>query len=152
MGALVDACELAELRTMYVFTPTADGTWGFTFQALEDKLRERNPDEFIHVRPGGQVRGTWMGFGITFNDESLEGTARLSPDGVTVDGVSIQDCPAHTAADVASWLRQHLLTSGVSMTFNTEWGLEDGLPDAPVPDAPHAHLVSTFLAHLERTL
>ncbi|QKV94253.1 hypothetical protein HUT19_22900 [Streptomyces sp. NA02950] len=143
----MDASELAALRTMYIFTPMEGETWGLTYQDLEAKLRERGPDEFVDLELGESIRGTKMYFGITLGDEKLEGIARLSPEGVAID-----DCPAPTAAAFVNWLRENIVPDGMAMTFNTEWGLEEGLPDAPVPDVPRPRLIAIFLAHLEQTL
>ena len=36
--------EIAELRTMYIFTPPDGQSWGLTYECLEAVLRERNPE------------------------------------------------------------------------------------------------------------
>jgi hypothetical protein len=139
---------MAELRTMYVFCPVEGSTWGLTYETLAAKLRERDPEEFIRVEQGteGPVRGSSMHFGITLEDQELEGTAVLSP-----GGVALQDCSAQDAANFVKWLRGSVVPEGMAMTFNTEWGLEARLPDALVPDVPRPRLVATFLAHLVAT-
>ncbi|MCP9209974.1 hypothetical protein [Streptomyces cucumeris] len=145
----MDASELAELRTMYIFTPAEGETWGLTYQNLEAKLRERNPNEFVRVQddPGGPVPGTDMLFGITLGDDELEGMAQLSP-----EGVAIKECSAHSAAAFVNWLRENVVPDGMALTFNTEWGLEEEVPDALVPDVPRPRLIAAFFAHLEQTL
>ncbi|MFB7031787.1 MULTISPECIES: hypothetical protein [unclassified Streptomyces] len=144
----MDASELAELRTMYIFGPTEDSTWGLTHEEIEAKLRERDTDTFIRIDEGteGPVRGSVLHFGITVGEEDLEGMAKLSPEGIVVE-----DCTAHTAAEFTPWLRDSVLPDGSSITFNTEWGLEADLPYALVPYVPRPRLVATFLAHLEAT-
>lgn len=138
--------EIAELRTMYVFTPPEGQSWGLTFESLEAKLRERNPDEFIRIDAGGPVRGSSMHFGITLSNEKMEGLARLSS-----EGVAVLDCNAHLAAEFVLWLRDRVVPTDMTVMFNTEWGLEDDLPPTPVPDAPRARIVAAFIAHIEET-
>ncbi|WP_405591885.1 hypothetical protein [Streptomyces sp. NBC_01092] len=138
--------EIAELRTMYVFTPAEGQSWGLTFESLEDKLRERNPDEFTRIDAEGPVRGSSMHFGITLGDEQLEGLARLSS-----EGVAVLDCNAHLAAEFALWLRDCVVPTGMTVMFNTEWGLLDDLPPTPVPDAPRPRIVAAFVTHIEET-
>lgn len=140
--------EIAELRTMYVFTSPKGQSWGLTYEGLEAKLRERNPDEFIGIEDGadGPVRGSSMHFGITLDDEQLEGMALLSP-----EGVSVLDSNAHLAATFVRWLRDNMVPSGMGVMFNTEWGLEAGVPPVPVPDAPRPRIVAAFVEHLEET-
>lgn len=140
--------EIAGLGTMYVFTPPDGQSWGLTYEGLEATLRERNPEEFVRVDDGsdGPVRGSSMHFGITLDDERLEGMALLSP-----EGVSVLDCTAHSAARCALWLRNNALPGGTVVMFNTEWGLEADLPSTPVPDAPRPRIVAAFVAHLEET-
>ncbi|MFB7463100.1 hypothetical protein ACFCZ1_06255 [Streptomyces sp. NPDC056224] len=62
----MDASELAELRTMYVFGPAEGSTWGMTYEEIEAKLRERETDTFVRIDEGeeGPVRGSVMHFGI----------------------------------------------------------------------------------------
>lgn len=86
--------EIAQLRTMYIFSPPAGESWGLTYESLEAKLRQRNPDEFIRVDDGsdGPVRGSSMHFGITLGDEQLEGMTLLSP-----EGVAVLDCTTGSA-------------------------------------------------------
>ncbi|MEV7159610.1 hypothetical protein [Streptomyces misionensis] len=140
--------QIAELRTMYVFTPPNGQSWGLTYEGLESLLRERNPDEFIRVDDGadGPVSGSSMHFGITLDDEQLEGMALLSP-----EGVSVKDCTAHSAARFALWLRSVVVPAGMAVVFNTEWGLEAGLQDAPVPDATRPRIAAAFMEHLVQT-
>ncbi|MFF4363483.1 hypothetical protein [Streptomyces sp. NPDC001604] len=131
---------------MYVFTPAEEQTWGLTFESLEVKLRERNPDEFIRIEAGGPVRGSSMHFGITLGDEQMEGLARLSS-----EGVAVLDCNAHLAAEFALWLKDCMVPTGMTVMFNTEWGLEEGMPPTPVPDAPRPRIVGAFVAHIKET-
>lgn len=145
----MDTTELAQLRTMYIFTPIPGESWGLTYQNLEAKLRERDPDEFIRVQedPGGPVPGDSMYFGITLEEEPFDGTAKLSP-----EGVAIKDCPAQAAAVFADWLRDTIVPDEMAITYNTEWGLEERLPDTPLPDVPRPRLIATFFEHLKQTL
>ncbi|MFF0484972.1 hypothetical protein [Streptomyces sp. NPDC004435] len=142
----MDESELAVLRTMYVFGPAEGSTWNLTYDLVTSKLRERNPDEFIRVDEGdqGPVPGSVMHFGITLGDETLEGMAKLAPEGIT-----LEDATAQAAAAFVQWLRNSIVPTGTSVSFNTEWGLEIDLPDALVPDAPRPRVAATFLAHLE---
>ncbi|MFE2234170.1 hypothetical protein ACFXA4_16600 [Streptomyces sp. NPDC059442] len=144
----MDASEPAELRTMYVFGPAEGSTWGLTYEGIEAKLRERETDTFVRIDEGeeGPVRGSVMHFGITVGEEDLEGTAKLSP-----EGIAIENCTALAAAEFVEWLWGSVVPDGSSITFNTEWGLEADLPDALVLHAPRPRLVATFLAHLEAT-
>jgi hypothetical protein len=87
-----------------------------------------------------------MYFGITIDEEQLDGMAKPSS-----EGVALEDCTALVAAEFVRWLRGTIVPEGMAMTFNTEWGLEARLPDALVPDAPRPRLVATFLAHLVAT-
>lgn len=99
----MEADQLAELRTMYVFGPAEGETWELSFEGLERKLRERNPEEFIRVEEPGDGpldSATTMHFGITLDDEDLEGKAKLDP-----QGVAILDCTAPLAAAFVNWLR-----------------------------------------------
>ncbi|MDX2294398.1 MULTISPECIES: hypothetical protein [Streptomyces] len=143
----MDASELAELRTMYVFGPAEGSTWGLTYEGIETKLRERKADTFVRIDEGdeGPARGSIMHFGITVGEDELEGMAKLSP-----EGIAVEDCTAHAAAEFVKWL-WGVIPDGSSVTFNTEWGLEADLPDALVPHVPRPRLVATFLAHLEAT-
>ncbi|GGL03459.1 hypothetical protein [Streptomyces flaveus] len=140
--------EIAELRTMYVFTPPDGQSWGLTYEDLESKLRERNPDEFIRIDEGfdGPVSGSSMHFGITLDEEQLEGMALLSP-----EGVSVKDCTVGSAARFAVWLRNNVVPEGMAVMFNTEWGLEAELPDTPVPDATRPRIAAAFMEHLVET-
>ncbi|MFF8401760.1 hypothetical protein ACF06P_09015 [Streptomyces sp. NPDC015684] len=139
--------QIAELRTMFVFTPPHGQSWDLTFDGLTAKLRERNPDEFIRVDDsGGSVRGASMTFGITLDDEDLEGMARLEP-----EGVALLDCNAHLAARFALWLRNNLAPADVPVMFNTEWGIEEGLERTLVPDATRPRIVAAFVQHIEET-
>ncbi|MFF9007222.1 hypothetical protein ACF087_15410 [Streptomyces goshikiensis] len=142
----MDASQLAELRTMYVFTPIAGQTWGLSYDILKARLLERDPEEFIRIQDGGQIRGSAMHYGITLEGEELEGYARIQP-----EGISILDSTAQAAANFVGWLREHIVPEGVAVTFNTAWGLEEDLPDAAVPEVTRPRLVATFLAHLEAT-
>ncbi|MER6011520.1 hypothetical protein [Streptomyces bluensis] len=137
--------EIAELRTVYIFTPPDGQSWGLTYESLEATLRERNPDEFIRIDAGsdGPVKGSSMHFGTTLDDEQLEGMALLSP-----EGVSIQDCTVGSAARFAVWLRYNVAPKGTAITFNTEWGLESELPDTPVPSSSESELADLFIAHI----
>ncbi|AKN72032.1 hypothetical protein QR97_21590 [Streptomyces sp. PBH53] len=140
--------QIAELRTMYIFTPPHGQSWGLTYERLEALLRERNPDEFIRVDDGadGPVSGSSMHFGITLDDEQLEGMALLSP-----EGVSVKDCTAQSAAGFVLWLRNTAVPAGMAVMFNTEWGLEVGLPATPVPDAARPRIAAAFIEHLVET-
>ncbi|WBO61640.1 hypothetical protein [Streptomyces camelliae] len=71
--------------------PAADGpaqSWGLTFEGFEVRLRERNPDTFVRIddEGDGPVRGASMIFGITFDDETLEGLEVLTE---VVDHVTV---------------------------------------------------------------
>ncbi|MEU4890979.1 hypothetical protein AB0B12_04715 [Streptomyces sp. NPDC044780] len=140
--------EIAELRTMYIFTPPEGQSWGLTYESLEALLRERDPEEFIRVDDDsdGPVSGSSMHFGITLDDEELEGMALLSP-----EGVSVKKCTVHTAAAFAIWLSNNVVPTGVAVMFNTEWGLEAELPDTPVPEATRPRVAATFMEHLKDT-
>ncbi|MFJ4321524.1 hypothetical protein ACIP3A_00115 [Streptomyces tricolor] len=140
--------QIAELRTMYIFTPPHGQSWGLTYEGLEALLRERNPDEFIRVDDGadGPVSGSSMHFGITLDEEQLEGMALLSP-----EGVSVKDCTAQSAAGFVLWLRNTAVPAGMAVMFNTEWGLEVGLPATPVPDAARPRIAAAFIEHLVET-
>ncbi|CDR07470.1 hypothetical protein [Streptomyces iranensis] len=140
--------ERAELRTMYIFSPSEGQSWRLTYEGLEALLRERDPEEFIRVDDGsdGPVSGSSMHFGITLDDEELEGMALLAP-----EGVSVKDCTVHTAAAFAIWLSNNVVPTGVAVTFNTEWGLEAELPDTPVPEATRPRIAATFMEHLKDT-
>ncbi|MFI1715661.1 hypothetical protein [Streptomyces litmocidini] len=144
----MDASELAELRTTYVFGPAEGSTWGLTYEGIEAKLRERETDTFVRIDEGGEgpVRGSVMHFGITVGEDELEGMAKLSP-----EGIAVEECTAQAAAEFVKWLWGSVVPDGSSITFSTEWGLEADLPDALVPDLPRPRLVATFLAHLEAT-
>ncbi|ROQ96864.1 hypothetical protein EDE04_3335 [Streptomyces sp. 2132.2] len=142
----MDASQLAELRTMYVFTPMEGQTWGLTYDSLKARLLERDPDEFIRIQEGGAIRGSTMHYGITLEGEELEGYARVQP-----EGISILDSTVQAAANFVAWLREHVVPEGVAMTFNTVWGLEEDLPDVPIPEVTRPRLVAAFLAHLEAT-
>ncbi|WP_225102511.1 hypothetical protein [Streptomyces sp. CoH27] len=140
--------EVAELRTMFVFSPPPGQSWGLTFEGLEARLRERNPDTFIRVddEGDGPVRGASMIFGITLDDEALEGFASLEP-----EGVSVLDCNARLAARIALWLRDNVAPADIPVMFNTEWGIEEGLERALVPDAARPRITAAFVKHIEET-
>ncbi|MFE9804128.1 hypothetical protein ACFYP6_35715 [Streptomyces goshikiensis] len=142
----MDASQLAGLRTMYVFTPAEGQTWGLTYDSLKASLLERDPDEFVRIQEGGQIRGSVMHYGITLDGEELEGYARVRPEGISILGSTAQ-----AAANFAGWLREHVVPAGRAMTFNTAWGLEEDLSDAAVPEVTRPRLVAAFLAHLEAT-
>ena len=145
-AATMEPAEIAELRTMYVFTPQEGRSWGLTFEDLGAKLRERDPDEFLRIEAGGPIRGSSMHFGITLGDEQMEGLARLSS-----EGVAVLDCNAHLAAEFALWLRERVVPTSMTVMFNTAWGLEDDMPPTPVPDAPRPDIVAALVAHIEET-
>lgn len=73
----------------------------------------------------------------------MEGMALLEPEGVTV-----KDVTARSAAAFALWLHESVVPAGSTMVFNTEWGVEDGFPGTPVPDAPRPRIAAVFRAHL----
>jgi hypothetical protein len=68
----MDASELAELRTTYVFSPGETFTWGLTYGLVETRLPARVPDEFTRPQPedDGPVRGSAMYFGFTLGEEA----------------------------------------------------------------------------------
>ncbi|MFE3858771.1 hypothetical protein ACFXPN_47580 [Streptomyces griseorubiginosus] len=140
--------EIAQLRTMYVFTPPDGQSWGLTYEGLAATLRERSPEEFIRIDDGvdGPVTGSSMHFGITLNDEQLEGMALLSP-----EGVSVMDCTAGSAAGFVLWLKAGVVPEGASVTFNTQWGLEEDHPDTLLPDADRSGIADAFMEHLVET-
>ncbi|MGY4996810.1 hypothetical protein [Streptomyces sp. 900105245] len=140
--------EIAELRTMFVFTPPHGQSWGLTFEGFEARLRERNSETFIRIdgEGDGPVRGSSMIFGITFDDETLEGFASLQP-----EGVSIRECNAHMAARVALWLRNNVAPADVPVMFNTDWGIEEGREPTLVPDATRPRIVTALVQHVEET-
>ncbi|WP_405942031.1 hypothetical protein [Streptomyces sp. NBC_00207] len=142
----MDPSDLVELRTMYVFSPAEGETWGLAFDGFGSHLLARNPDEFLRLDEGrtGAVRRASLHFGITCDDEALEGFAVLMP-----TGVAIKDCTARAAADFVEWLRDAVVPQDKTITFNTEWGIEGQIPDSPVPEGPRPRLVASFLAHLE---
>ncbi len=144
----MDASELAELRTTYIFGPAEGSTWGLTYEGIEAKLRERETDTFIRIDEGeeGPFRGSVMHFGITVGEEELEGMAKMSS-----EGIAIEDCTAHAAAGFVKLLWDSVVPDGSIISFNTEWGLDADLPDALVPHVPRPRLVATFLAHLAAT-
>jgi hypothetical protein len=133
--------EIAELRTTYVFTPPDGRSWGLTNDRLAAVLRQRDPDEFIRVEEGtdGPVRGSSTHFGITLDDEELEGMALLSP-----EGVSVNDRTVRSAAAFALWLTDSVVPAGPTVMFNTEWGIEAELPDTPVPDATRPRIAAAL--------
>ncbi|EGX57981.1 hypothetical protein SZN_20017 [Streptomyces zinciresistens K42] len=137
--------EIAKLRTTYVFSPAGGETWGLTYEGLVAKLRDRSPEEYVRVDDGlgGPVTGSSMHFGIALGDERLDGMALMSP-----EGLSVRDCAVGSAAVFARWLRAEVVPEGLAIMFNTSWGLEDGLPDALVPDAPPARIANAFAEHL----
>jgi len=49
------------------------------------------------------------------------------------------------------WLRSSVVPQGSAITFNTEWGMESELPDAPVPTASQDEPVELFVAHIVQT-
>ncbi|MQY40897.1 hypothetical protein SRB17_89300 [Streptomyces sp. RB17] len=140
--------EIVELRTMYVFTPPRGQSWGLTFEGFEARLRGRNPDTFIRIDDEGEgpVRGSLMIFGITFDDEILEGFVSLEP-----EGVSVLDCNGHIAARVALWLRNSVATDDVPVMFNTDWGIEEGMEPTLLPDATRPRIVAALVQHVEAT-
>jgi hypothetical protein len=48
-------------------------------------------------------------------------------------------------------LRDNVLPGGAGVMFNTEWGLEAGLPPTSVPDAARSRIAAAFVAHIEET-
>ena len=140
--------EIAALRTMYIFSPPDGQSWGLTYEGLETLLRERDPEAFLRIDDGsdGPVSGSSMHFGITLDDEELEGMALLSP-----EGVSVMHCTVHTAAAFAVWLSHNAVPTGAAVMFNTEWGLEAELPDTPVPEATRPRIAAAFMEHLKDT-
>jgi len=140
--------EIAQLRTMYVFTPPAGRSWGLTYDGLASILRQRDPDEYIRIEDGtdGPVRNSSMQFGITLDGEELEGMALLTP-----EGVAVKDCTPRTAAAFALWLAATVVPAGTTIMFNTEWGIEADLPATPVPDATRPRIAAAFVEHLVAT-
>ncbi|MFG2974760.1 hypothetical protein ACGFYY_17460 [Streptomyces sp. NPDC048331] len=138
--------DLAELRTMYVFTPIGGETWGLTFDSFRAHLLAGDPEAFLQVDEGhtGPVRNVGLQFGVTLGEEELEGFALLSP-----EGVAVKNCTAQEAANFVIWLRDQVVPQNEIVTFNTEWGIEEDAPDEPVPDVTRPRLVAAFLAHLE---
>ncbi|MGJ5897362.1 hypothetical protein ACSCBZ_36260 [Streptomyces niveiscabiei] len=140
--------EIAELRTMYVFTPPEGQTWGLSYERLEAALRERDPEVFVRVDDAveGPVKGSSMHFGFTLEGEELEGFARLN-----TEGVAVQDSTARTAATFVLWLRNTVVPPGGVVMFNTRWGMEDDLPETLVPDATRPRIAAAFMEHLVET-
>lgn len=145
----MERSELEKLETLFVFTPTQDSTWGLTFAGLRQALLDLDPDAFIRTEdpradvPGG---GPFMFFEAALGGEDIEGMAKLDP-----EGVAVQSCTAHRAAEFVQWLRTAVVPQGDAISFNTEWGMESDLPDAVVPTAPEADLVQLFRDHIAQT-
>ncbi|EDY65414.1 conserved hypothetical protein [Streptomyces pristinaespiralis ATCC 25486] len=57
----MEASELAELRTTYIFTPGEASTWGLTYDLVETSLRERTSAEFTLSATGGRRPGARIG-------------------------------------------------------------------------------------------
>lgn len=145
----MDPAEIAELRTMYVFGPADGESWGLTFDVFTEALRTRTPEAFVRIdeEPQGPAPGgPSMLFGFTLADETLEGIASQKP-----EGASLLDSSTETAADFASWLRESVAPSGAAMVFNTEWGLEEDLPDTLLPEESREAMIAAFVNHLEAT-
>ncbi|WP_328311428.1 hypothetical protein OG432_14935 [Streptomyces sp. NBC_00442] len=140
--------QIAELRTTFVFTPPHGQSWGLTFEGLGARLRERDTDAFIRIddEGDGPVRGASMIFGITFEDETLEGFASLDP-----EGVSVLDCDCHFASRVALWLRNRVAPADVPVMFNTTWGIEEGIGHALVPEVTRPRIAAVFVSHIKET-
>ncbi|WWQ68882.1 hypothetical protein V2W30_04890 [Streptomyces sp. Q6] len=107
---------------------------------------ELDPDSFTRTEypradvPGG---GPFMFFEAALGEEDIEGMAKLDP-----EGVAVQSCTAHRAAEFVQWLRAAVVPQGTAISFNTEWGMESDLPDAVVPTASEADLVQLFLNNI----
>ncbi|MFP8887026.1 hypothetical protein [Streptomyces mangrovi] len=146
----METSELAELRTMFIFTPPQGSTWNLVLEDFAARLRERTPDEFVRIDENPQgpgARGPSMSFGFTLQDGAVEGFVLTTPEGAAVTNVTAQE-----AAEFAMWLRNHVVPNGAPMMVNTEWGVEDDVPEALVPDVPRPSLVAALLSHLEETL
>ena len=142
--------EVAQLRTMYVFTPPGGRDWNLSMEAMADRLCERNRDEFIRIEdstedpaPGS---GSRLHFGITLLDEDMEGFGKEDP-----QGIALRDSTARLAAEFVFWLRLSVVPAHAKIEFNTEWGIEEDLPDATVPEGSVEELTETFLDHIVAT-
>ncbi|WP_019547868.1 hypothetical protein [Streptomyces sulphureus] len=134
---------------MYVFGPADGQSWGLTFDGLSTALRARTPEEFVRIdeEPQGPAPGgPSMLFGFTLEGETLEGIAAEKP-----EGASLLDSTTETAADFALWLRENIAPAGSAMVFNTEWGLEEDLPDTHLPEESREAMIAAFVQHLEDT-
>ncbi|MFF4520471.1 hypothetical protein [Streptomyces bluensis] len=145
----MERSELEKLETLFIFTPPPGSTWDLTFTRLKELLLALDPEAFTRTEdprddlPGG---GPFMFFEAALGDDDIEGMAKRDP-----EGVAVQNCTVPRAAEFVEWLRASVVPQGGVITFNTEWGLESGLPDALVPTASEAELVDLFLTHIVQT-
>jgi len=144
----MEPSELEKLETLFIFTPAPASTWGLTFDRLEQLLLDLDPKAFTRAEePRDEVPGgTFMFFEAALGDDDIEGMAKQAP-----EGVAVQNCTAPKAAEFVQWLRSGVVPEGSAISFNTEWGMENELPDAPVPTASQDELVELFLAHIVQT-
>src|SRR3954447_22679901 len=110
----MEESEVAQLRTMYVFTPADDGDWKLSLETMSETLHERNHGEFIRIEdsvddpaPGGGPR---LHFGITLLGEDMEGFGKEDP-----QGIALLDSTARLAAEFVLWLRLRVVPAHVKI-------------------------------------
>ncbi|GHJ24994.1 hypothetical protein ACH4LN_17250 [Streptomyces albus] len=142
--------DVTQLRTMYVFSPERSEEWDGFFEQLPEALQERRAGEFVRVDrydSGPGPLGTWMTFGFTLDEEIFECSARPSP-----PGVAIKEATSADAATFVTWLRSRVVPTEASLTFNTEWGLEEDIPDQELSHASPSDAVHLFEEHLREVV
>ncbi|WP_143081808.1 hypothetical protein [Streptomyces qinglanensis] len=142
--------DVTQIRTMYVFGPERSEEWDGFFEYLPEALQERRSGEFVRVDrhdSGPGPLGTWMTFGFTLEEEVFECNARPSP-----PGVAIKEATSADAAAFLGWLRGRVVPTEASLTFNTEWGLEEHIPDQGLSHTSPSDSIRLFEEHLREVV
>ena len=144
--------QIDHLPFFWILMPPSGRTWHMTLDSFRQALLRRNPEEFTRVwdHPGdGRFRGVTMSFGITLDDERVEGFAGVPP---RSEGAAIQFATPIQAVEFAGWLGREIVPQGEPIQISTREGTEAEVADITVEDVSPEPLLGVLLDHVRQAL
>ena len=132
----------------WIFVAPPEHTWHMTLDSFRQALLRRDPEAFTRIwdHPGsGPARGVTMSFGITLDDELVEGIA-----GVRSEGAAIRYATASQATEFAGWLSREIVPPGEPIQIATREGTEASVADVVVNDVSPQRLLDLLLDHVRQ--